>query len=118
MPPAVSVAPRITTSTTSPSCVSICVLDESKPKPNLVDSSQPNEMMRLQRATRKAAMASEATVSSARIFWISRSSGTERLASEAYAEMASKRLAPTALGATRRDNCAQMSTRSFCGMAL
>ena len=83
VPPAVSVAPRITTSMFSPSAVSICVLLERRPRPNFVDSSHPNEMMRFARATRNAAIASEATVSSDRIRAMNLSQGTLMLASGA-----------------------------------
>ena len=118
VPPAVSVAPRITTSTTLPSAVSICVLLERRPKPNFVDSSQPKETIRLQSATRKAAIASDATVSSPRNFCSSRSHGIGTSASGAYALITSAMFAATALGATRRPSCAQTRTRSFHGIAV
>ena len=41
-----------------------------------------------------------------------------RSRSSAYASMASYMLAAIELGATRRESCAQMSKRSFCGIAV
>ena len=117
VPPAVSVEPRITTSQTSPSSVSICALLERRPSPNLVDSSQPKDLMRLHIATRNAAMASDATVSSPRILLISRSHGSVA-GSASSALMASVMLALIALGATRRESCAHTSTRRWLGSAV
>ena len=67
-------------------------------------------------ATRNAAIASDATVSSPRNFCSSRSHGIGKSMSGAYARSTSEMFAATAVGATRRDNCAQMRTRSFHGI--
>ena len=65
-------APRGTTLAMTPgwSCSSIWKLQAKMPLPNLVDSSPPQERIRLQRPMRTKAIASLPTVSSPRIFWI------------------------------------------------
>eukprot|EP00966_Prymnesium_polylepis_P259915 6004128-Prymnesium_polylepis.2 len=74
--------------------------------------------MRLACATLKAAMASEATVSSPRIIRIERSHGSGHFSSGASAPIASEMLALTAHGGTRRESCAQMRMRTFCESGL
>eukprot|EP00966_Prymnesium_polylepis_P130003 3006403-Prymnesium_polylepis.1 len=74
--------------------------------------------MRFAIATRNAAIASDAIVSSPRILFVSRSHGSGSDCSGASAPMTSEMLAFTALGATRRESCAQTSTRTRHGSAV
>ena len=60
-------APRITTSSTRPSCATICAFVDSTPSCRFVVSSKPKHLMRRASATCIAAIASPAIVSSCRI---------------------------------------------------
>eukprot|EP00966_Prymnesium_polylepis_P239599 5541164-Prymnesium_polylepis.2 len=68
-------APRSTTSSSPPSCVSICRFVLATPSPSFVDSSKPNETMRFAHSTCRAAHASPRIVVSARSLRIQVSDG-------------------------------------------
>ena len=70
----------------------------------------------MESATRNAAIASLATVSSPRILPICCSLGIGIFSSGASAPIASDMLAATELGGTRRASCAQTRTRRSCGI--
>eukprot|EP00966_Prymnesium_polylepis_P071480 1660834-Prymnesium_polylepis.3 len=120
LPPDVSVAPRCNTSTLVPgaSCGSICVFVESRPKPYLVDSSEPKEMMRSDLPTRKLAMHSPAMVSSMRRPRNVRSVGSEYSTSGACTRSTSRIFAPMAPHGVRRAICAHSIGRSRQSSAL